>query len=126
MGDKKKGGKRGNWEATSSSFHSPNLGGQLGDGPKVQRTVVHDPYPFPSIDQLVNGSSGHDLLSFMDAYSRYNKIRMHPMDEIKIAFVTNEGSFYYKRLMDQIFKDQIGLDLEVYIDDKVAKSVDGE
>ena len=31
-----------------------------------------DSYPFPRIDQLVDLIAGHQLLSFMDAFSRYN------------------------------------------------------
>jgi len=30
--------------------------------------------------------AGHELLNFMDAYSGYNQIRMHPPDEDKIAY----------------------------------------
>ncbi|RDY03118.1 hypothetical protein CR513_13339, partial [Mucuna pruriens] len=32
----------------------------------------------------------------MDAYSGYNQIRMHPNDDSKTAFKTNEGNFCYK------------------------------
>ncbi|RDX80380.1 hypothetical protein CR513_39071, partial [Mucuna pruriens] len=31
-----------------------------------------DPCPLPSIDQLVDGTSGYGLLSFMDAHFEYN------------------------------------------------------
>ncbi|RDX76162.1 hypothetical protein CR513_43866, partial [Mucuna pruriens] len=34
----------------------------------------------------------------MDAYSRYNQIRMHQHDEAKTAFITNSGTFCYKNL----------------------------
>jgi len=40
-----------------------------------------DCYPLPRIDQLVEVTAGHELLSFMDAYSGYNQIKMktkHP------------------------------------------------
>ena len=33
-----------------------------------------DAYPLPSVDSLVDGASGHDMLSMMDAYSGYNQI----------------------------------------------------
>jgi len=33
-------------------------------------------YPLPRIDQLVNSTPGHKLLSFMDAFLGYNQIRM--------------------------------------------------
>jgi len=37
-----------------------------------------DPYLLPSIDALVDSASGCALLSFLDAYSRYYQIKMHP------------------------------------------------
>ena len=39
---------------------------------------------------------GHELLSFMYAYSDYNQIKMHPSDEDKIAFTTSQGIYRYK------------------------------
>ncbi|KAL5578188.1 hypothetical protein UlMin_019887 [Ulmus minor] len=33
-----------------------------------------DNFPLPRIDQLVDATAGHELLSFMDAYSGYNQI----------------------------------------------------
>ncbi|RDX69225.1 hypothetical protein CR513_51687, partial [Mucuna pruriens] len=72
----------------------------------------------------------------MDAYSEYNQIRMHPQDEAKPVFIIDSSTFCYKvmpfglkntratyqRLMDKIFKDVIGTDMEVYVDDMVVKS----
>ena len=37
-------------------------------------------FPLPRIDLLVDSTSGHNLLSFMDAFSGYNQIRMHEFD----------------------------------------------
>ncbi|RDX63123.1 hypothetical protein CR513_58484, partial [Mucuna pruriens] len=80
------------------------------------------------------------FLSFMDAYSGYNQIRMHLEDEEKIAFITDGGAICYKvmsfglknagatyqRLMDKIFLGLMGKDVEVYMDDMVVKSDKGE
>ncbi|RDX72930.1 Retrovirus-related Pol polyprotein from transposon opus, partial [Mucuna pruriens] len=106
------------------------------DYTNLNKTCLKDPYPLPSIDALVDRASSCRLLSFMDAYLSYNHIRMHPNDESKMAFITDEGNFCYKvipfglkdvgatyqRLMDRIFKDHIGNQLEVYVDDMVVKS----
>ncbi|RDY08523.1 Retrovirus-related Pol polyprotein from transposon opus, partial [Mucuna pruriens] len=43
-----------------------------------------------------------------------------------MTFITDSGSFCYKRLMDKIFKDRISHDLEVYVDDMVIKLAIGE
>ena len=34
-----------------------------------------DNYPLPRIDQLVDSTAGHRLLSFMDAFSGYDQIK---------------------------------------------------
>ena len=57
-------------------------------------------------------------------------------DRLKTDFKTNEGVFYYKvmpfglknmkatyqRMMNKVFKKQIGRNLEVYVDDMLIKS----
>ena len=42
---------------------------------------------------LVDATAGHELLSFMDAFSGYNQILMHPDDQEKTAFITERGIF---------------------------------
>ncbi|RDX95531.1 Retrovirus-related Pol polyprotein from transposon opus, partial [Mucuna pruriens] len=102
----------------------------------LNKACPKDPYPLPSIDRLVDSVAGFALLSFMDAYSGYNQIRMHLQDEEKTTFITNDGAFCYKvmpfglknvgatyqRLMDKIFQGIMGADVEVYVDDMVVKS----
>ncbi|RDX70204.1 hypothetical protein CR513_50578, partial [Mucuna pruriens] len=65
----------------------------LRGSPDLNRACLKDPYPLPSIDALVDGASSCRLLSFMDAYLYYNQIKMHPNDESKTAFITDEGNF---------------------------------
>ena len=38
----------------------------------LNKACPKDSYPLPRIDQLVDSTAGHKLLSFMDAFSRYN------------------------------------------------------
>ena len=52
----------------------------------LNKTCPKDTYPLPSIDKLVDRASEVKFLSFMDAYSGSNQIKMHPMDEKKTAF----------------------------------------
>ncbi|RDX78623.1 hypothetical protein CR513_41075, partial [Mucuna pruriens] len=49
----------------------------------LNKACLKDTYPLPSIDRLVDRVSGYALLSFMDAYSGYNQIRMHPLTKQK-------------------------------------------
>ena len=44
-------------------------------------------YPLPSIGRLVSGASRFQVLCFLDAYSRYNQICMHAINEEKMTFI---------------------------------------
>lgn len=52
----------------------------------------------PRIDQLIDSTSGHALLSFMDAFSGYNQIFMQPNDKSKTTFVTSAKVYNYKMM----------------------------
>ncbi|KAI5334139.1 hypothetical protein L3X38_024272 [Prunus dulcis] len=93
-------------------------------------------FPLSRIDQLVDSTSGNQLLSFMDAYSGYNQIMMYDDDKAKTSFIIKRGTYCYKvmpfglknagatyqRLMNKIFKEQIGRTMEVYVDDMLVKA----
>ncbi|GAU10242.1 hypothetical protein TSUD_421550, partial [Trifolium subterraneum] len=102
----------------------------------LNRACPKDAYPLPNIDKLVDNSSGFKLLSFMDAYSGYNQIKMAEIDKKKTAFMTETGNYYYnvmpfglknagatyQRMMNKVFHNEIGDMLEVYMDDMIVKS----
>ena len=46
----------------------------------LNRASPKDSYPLPRIDTLVDSTVRDQLLSFMDAFSRYNQIRMKEVD----------------------------------------------
>ena len=54
-----------------------------------------DNFPLPRIDQIVDASAGHDMLSFLDAFSGYHQIPMHPPDAEKTSFITPHGLYCY-------------------------------
>jgi len=62
----------------------------------LNKACPKDSYPLPSIDTLVDNASGCRLLSFLDAFSGYNQIRMHPRDECKTTFMTKLSCYCYK------------------------------
>lgn len=78
-----------------------------------------DCYPLPRIDQMVDATSGHDFLSFMDANSDYHQVMMSEKDKHKTTFITSRRVYNYRvmpfdlknvgatfqRLMDYVFKD---------------------
>ena len=55
----------------------------------LNKACFKDSYPLPRVDVLVDSIARHRLLSFMDAFSGYNQIRMHEDDQEKTSFVTN-------------------------------------
>ena len=85
----------------------------------LNTTCSKDSYPLPMIDQLVDATSDHKLLTFNDAFSGYNQIWMALEDKKKTAFITNCGLYYYRirpfrlknigatyqHLMNKIFKE---------------------
>ena len=52
-----------------------------------------DSFPLPRIDQIVDVSAKHGMLSFLDAFSGYHQIPMHSPDVEKTAFITPHGLF---------------------------------
>ena len=48
-----------------------------------------DSFPLQRIDWLVDSTAGHKLLTFMDAFSRYNQIKMAKEDQEKTPFITS-------------------------------------
>ncbi|XP_017239352.2 uncharacterized protein LOC108212130 [Daucus carota subsp. sativus] len=106
----------------------------------LNKACPKDPFPLPHIDTMVDSTAGHELLTFLDASSGFNQIQMDPSDAEKTAFVTERGVYCYlampfglrnasatfQRLVNKMFKDQIGKTMEVYIDDMVVKSLNAE
>ncbi|XP_073049537.1 uncharacterized protein [Primulina eburnea] len=102
----------------------------------LNKACPKDCYPLPRIDQLVDSTSGYELLSFMDAYQGYHQIPLAREDQEKVSFITTGGTFCYvvmpfglknagatyQRLMDRIFTKQAGRNIEVYADDILIKS----
>ena len=44
----------------------------------------------------MDSTSGHELLSFMDAFSGYNQIKMNPKDQVHTSFITSFGTYCYR------------------------------
>ncbi|XP_073121284.1 uncharacterized protein [Henckelia pumila] len=102
----------------------------------LNKACPKDCYPLPQIDQLVDSTSGCELLSFMDAYQGYHQIPLALEDQDKVSFITSGGTFCYvvmpfglknagatyQRMMDKVFQEQVGRNVEVYVDDVLVKS----
>jgi hypothetical protein len=104
----------------------------------LNKACPKDCFPLPRIDQLVDLTSGHELLSFMDAFSGYNQVYMAESDQEKTSFTTDRGLYCYRMmpfglknagetyqsLVNMMFRAQIGRNVEVYVDDMLDHITD--
>src|SRR6266480_4126770 len=109
------------------------------DFTSLNKHCPKDHFPIPRIDQIIDSTAGCERLSFLDAYSAYNQIRLKEEDEVKTAFITPYGVFCYKTMpfglknagatyqwmMQKCLAPQIGQSVQVYIDDVVVTSRQG-
>lgn len=93
-------------------------------------------YPLPYINQKIEAVAGYGILNFLDLYRGYHQVFMDAKNAPKIAFITAFGIYAYKkmsfglkdigatyqRLVDKVFRKQIGWNVEIYLDDIVIKS----
>ncbi|RVW76532.1 Retrovirus-related Pol polyprotein from transposon 17.6 [Vitis vinifera] len=104
----------------------------------LNKASPKDDFPLPHIDMLVDSTTGHPMLSFMDGFSGYNQILMAPEDMVKTFFITEWGTYCYRvmpfglknagatyqRAATTLFHDMMHRDVEVYVDDMIVKSRD--
>ena len=102
----------------------------------LNEACLKDNFPLPRINQIVDASAGHGMFSFLDAFSGYHQIPMHPPDVEKTAFITPHGLFCYnvmlfglkndgatyQRLVTKMFRPILRQTMEVYIDHMLVES----
>ena len=98
--------------------------------------LYKDTFFLPWINKIMDATTCHELLSFLDAYSCYNQISMYLPNEQKTTFITPYDMYCYKvipfglknvratnqRMMSRVFEPLLGKTVEVYIDDILVKS----
>lgn len=106
------------------------------DYTSLNKACPKDHFPLPRINQIVNSTTGCELLSFLDGYSGYRQIAMKETDQHATTFITPFRTFsyismpfglknvgaMYQRCMLRYFTDQVGRSVEVYVDDIVMKT----
>ncbi|KAL0408102.1 UNVERIFIED_CONTAM: Transposon Ty3-G Gag-Pol polyprotein [Sesamum radiatum] len=86
----------------------------------INKTCLKDFYPLSRIDQLVDSTSGCELISMMDASQGYRqKITFY---YVAMPFRLKNAGATYQKLVDKIFRPQLGRNMEVYVDDVLVKS----
>ncbi|XP_074290338.1 uncharacterized protein LOC141617067 [Silene latifolia] len=95
-----------------------------------------DDFPLPVTELMIDATTGHEALSFMDCTAGYNKIQMALEDQEATTFRTPKGIFCYtvmsfglksagatyQRAMQKIFDDMLHKKIECYVDVVVVKS----
>ncbi|XP_019225396.1 PREDICTED: uncharacterized protein LOC109206978 [Nicotiana attenuata] len=66
------------------------------DFTELNKACLKDSFLLPHIDQLIDVTAGHKLLSFLDAYSGYNQILMEEEYQKKTTFITHQGTYCYR------------------------------
>ena len=90
-----------------------------------------DHFPLPFIDQILDKLLGQGFYCFLDGYSGYNQLAIHPDDQEKMTFTCPFGTYVFQRMpfglcnapttfqmcMMAIFLDFIRESMEVFMDD---------
>ena len=101
----------------------------------LNKACHKDIYPLPCINRLVDEACGFRLISFLDAYSGYNQIKIILPDQEKMTFIIDGANFRYKvmlidlknagatyqRFLDKVFKELIRKNVEVYVNNIIVK-----
>ncbi|TYK24161.1 RNase H family protein [Cucumis melo var. makuwa] len=102
----------------------------------LNNACLKDDFLLPITEIMVDATTEHKALSFMDSSSGYNQIRTILSDEEMTAFKTPKGIYSYKvmpfglknagatyqRAMQKVFDDMLHKYVECYVDDLVVKS----
>eukprot|EP00253_Pinus_taeda_P022345 PITA_22345 len=97
----------------------------------LNKESLKDNFPLPTMEQILQSVAGSELMSFLDGFSGYNKILVHPDDQLKTTFRTKWGTYAYQKMpfrlinagatfqreMDIAFKGLINRTVVVYLDD---------
>ncbi|GKV42993.1 hypothetical protein SLEP1_g50340 [Rubroshorea leprosula] len=110
------------------------------DFTSLNEACPKDLHPLPNVEKLVECVAGHEHMSFLDANSRYHQVQLWLDDQEKMTFYAGDAIYCYvimpfglknagatyQKLIQVVFKLQIGKNIEVYVDDMIITSLQAE
>jgi hypothetical protein len=104
---------------------------------KLGDACLHDPFPTPFRDEVLENVGGQEVYSFTDGFSGYHQIKIAPEDRYRTNFSTKWGSYQYivmplglknpptifSRVVIVVFKEFIHQFLEVFMDNWIVYSL---
>eukprot|EP00253_Pinus_taeda_P001939 PITA_01939 len=101
------------------------------DFTNLNKASLKDNFPLPTMEQILQSVAGSELMSFLDGFSGYNQILVHPDDRLKTTFRTKWGTYAYQKMpfglinagatfqraIDIAFKGLINRTIVVYLDE---------
>src|ERR1700733_409275 len=97
----------------------------------LNKACQKDNFPLPPMEQILQAVEGSELMSFLDGFSRYNQVLVHPNDQLKTTFRTKWGTYAYRKMpfglinvgatfqraIDIAFKGLVNKSIVIYLDD---------
>jgi hypothetical protein len=104
----------------------------------LNKATSKDNYPFPRMDQVIDSAASAGIMSLLDCFSGYHQCWVAKEDKEKTSFITPFGTFCFVRMPEglknagstftrmtgEVFKLQIGRNIQAYVDDLIVKSGD--
>ncbi|CAM8908461.1 unnamed protein product [Rhodiola kirilowii] len=89
---------------------------------KLNKATLKDHFPLPFIDQMLERLAKHKFFCYLDGYSGFLQIPIHPEDQEKTTFTCHFYELYnapatFQRCMMAIFSDFLEHTMEVFMDD---------
>ena len=95
----------------------------------MNAVTVTDAFPLPFTDNILDAVVRHDMYSFLDGFSGYNQVHMHPEDQEKTTVITDWGVYVtvvmmfglkttpatFQRTITEIFGEYIPAFMQVFL-----------
>jgi hypothetical protein len=68
------------------------------DYQKLNKATQKYHFPLPFIDEMLERLANHSFFCYLDGYSSYHQILIHPDDQSKTSFTCPYGTFAYRQM----------------------------